>query len=93
MDTQKAQDMAEDPQRIINELKEFRKTAQLLSSREISDHYRGEWVALYARNVCAHGETLETVLDQVDAQGLPREHTLIHFIEDESRVMILHAHR
>ena len=93
MDTQNVQGMDEDAQRIITELDKFRETAQILSSRELSDRYKGGWVALYSSAVCAHGKTLEAVLDQVDAQGLPREHTLIHFIEDESRTMILHAHR
>ena len=84
--------MTEYPQQIINDLREFSETAQLLSSREVCDRYKGQWVALYARDVRAHGASLDAVLEQVDGQGLPREHTLIHFIEDGSRVLILNAH-
>ncbi len=80
-----------DPKQAVKELAEFSETAKLLSRADICNQYRGQWVALYESSVRAHAETLEDILRQVDEQGLPRGQTLVHFIDDGTRTLILNA--
>ena len=80
-----------DPNRVDEELRAFRKTAKRLSARSprMIDRYRGQWIALYAGRIRAHGDSMESVLATVDEKRLPREHTIVRFIEDEPRTFIL----
>lgn len=87
------QEIIGDPKEALEESRQFSETAQLLSQSEIYERYKGEWVALYDRDVRAHSKTLKGILKQVDVQGLPRGQTLIHFIDDGTRTLILHASR
>ena len=83
-----------DPKQAAQEMRAFHKTSMLLSSRRrprIIDRYPGEWVALYDNRVCAHAETREAVLAEIDAMGIPRAQTLVRFINDKPRTMILCA--
>lgn len=80
-----------DPRTVDEELQSFRKTARRLSSRHprMIERYPGQWVALHSGRVRAHGGSLESVLTEVDLKGLSRQQTIVRFIDDEPRTMLL----
>lgn len=84
-------DIIGDPQKIDEELRDFRKTARYLSSRRsrITERYPEQWVALHSGKVQAHGPTLTGVLEEIDAKGLSRGQTIVTFIHKEPRTLIL----
>ena len=79
------------PDEIGRDLTKFRKAARALSSRQprLIDRYEKQWVGVYGGHVRVHGETLESVLSQIDAKGLPREHVIVRFIDKNQKTMIL----
>ena len=81
----------ENPKRVASDLREFRQTALLLSSKEprMVDEYPHKWVALYAGKVRAHEDTYKKVLDAIDRQDIPRERVLIRYIDPNPRTLIL----
>jgi hypothetical protein len=80
-----------DPADVDRELQRFRKAARVLSSQRarLIDRYPKQWVAVYDGRVRARGRTLQAVMKQVDKEGLPREHTVVRFIDKNHRTMIL----
>ena len=37
----------------------------------------------------AHGQTFDEVMTKIDQEGLPREHTIVRFIDNDDLTMIL----
>ncbi len=79
------------PEAVASELAEFQKTVRALSSNHprMIDKYPRQWVAIYRGKVRATGNSLEDVLTEMDEKGLPRERTVVRFIEKNHRTMIL----
>ena len=87
-------DLAEligDPDRVYNELREFQKSARILSSpkRRLRERYPEQWVGICGGRVQANAETMGAVLDTIDAKGLSREDTIVRFITREPKTLIL----
>lgn len=80
-----------DPKDVDRGLQDFRKAAQVLSSRHprLIDRYSKKWVAVYRGQVRASGKVFASVLAEVDKKGLPREHVIVRFIDRNQRTMIL----
>jgi hypothetical protein len=72
-------------------LGQFRKSAQLLSSDEqgVVDDYQLQWIGVYQGKVVASGETLESLMSQLQRNNIPSQDTLIRFVDKEERVLIL----
>jgi hypothetical protein len=79
------------PADVDRELQSFRKAARVLSSQRarLIDRYPKQWVAVYDGKVRAQGRTLQAVMKQIEKEGLPREHTVVRFIDKTRRTMIL----
>ena len=79
------------PADIDRELQGFRKSARILSSHHprLIDRYQKKWVAIYDGRTRAHGRTLQATLQLIDRKGLPREHTIVRYIDRNQRTMIL----
>jgi hypothetical protein len=79
------------PADIDRELQIFRREARALAhrQRELKDRYRDQWIAVFDGEVRAAGRTFESVLKQVDREGLPKERTLVRYIDEDDRAMIL----
>ena len=84
-------DFVDDPHQIDEDLQAFRKTAMHLSSHHprMIELYPQKWIVLHAEEVKAHGDTLESVLEAADSQGLPRGQVIVRFINTEPRTLIL----
>ena len=79
-----------DPRRVGAELRSFIETARHLSDDPtIAELYKGQWVGVHGRQVRAHGDTVENVLDQLDAAGCARSQVIVRFIDKEPRTLIL----
>src|SRR6185295_14167700 len=79
-----------DPADVVRALRRFRRSANSLSKqyRELANRYPGQWVAVFDGKVRAHGATFEAVMHKIDQEGLPREHALVRFIDNDDRIMI-----
>ena len=79
------------PADVDRDLQNFRKAAHVLSSQRprLIDRYPKQWVAVYDGKVRARGRTFQAVMKQIDKEGLPREHTIVRFIDKNHRTMIL----
>ena len=79
-----------DPRRVAAELTSFQETAKGLSANQprMIEEYPELWVGLYSGSVRAHGPTLESVLEKIDSEGIPREQVIVKFIHTEPRTMI-----
>ena len=79
------------PVELDNELKSFRKTARRLSSDapRMIERYNRKWVALHSGRVRAHGESFEVVMAEIDSKGYSRKGTIIRYITDEPRTLLL----
>lgn len=79
------------PAIVDKELRSFRKSAKVLSSQRdrLIDKYAKQWIAVYRTKVVANGRTIQSVLDQVDRQKLPREQVIVRFIDRNARTMVL----
>ncbi len=80
-----------DPRDLRDEIQRFRRAARILSSKHprLIDRYPKQWVAVYEGKVRAAGSTFNSVLAQVDKQGLPRRAVIVRFIDKNQRTMIL----
>lgn len=79
------------PADIDRELQSFRRSARILSSHHprLIDRYQKKWVAIYDGKTRAQGRTLQSIWQQLDKKGLPREHTIVRYIDKNQRTMIL----
>ena len=81
-----------DPQKIHDDLREFRKTEKLFTTSKYNrlvEKYPDKWIAVTAGRVEAHGDSYEAVLQMICEKGLPRDSTIIEFIETDPITMIL----
>ena len=83
--------MHERPKKIAQSLRKFQRAARVLSSNQprLIDEYPDQWVAVNDSNVVAHGDTLDTVLQQVDEKGVHRSDVIVRFLERTQRTLIL----
>ena len=91
MDEKTILEIIGDPREVDKELRAFSKSARWLSSRwaKLVERYPQEWIAVYSSRIRAHGPTLDSVLKELDAKGVPREKALVRFIQTEPRKLIL----
>jgi hypothetical protein len=84
-------DLIGDPRQVDRELGSFRQTARILSSDHprLIDEYPRQWIAAYEGKVRVAGRTLNSVLSQVEKQGLPKQRVIIRYIDKNQRTMIL----
>ena len=80
-----------DARKVGDELKAFRKTAMLLSSRypQLIERYPDQWIAMQSGKVKAHGDSLESVLREIDEKGLSRDETVVRFMQNDPRQLIV----
>lgn len=80
-----------DPVQVDRSLQSFCKAASVLSSDHprLIDKYPKQWVAVYNGEVKATATTFNALLAQVDRVHLPRDETIIRFIDRNQRTMIL----
>jgi hypothetical protein len=80
-----------DPADVDRELRKFRQSARSLSSRygQLAGKYAGQWVAAFDGKVRARGQSFQEVIEKIDQEGLPKEHTIVRFIDNDDRTMIL----
>jgi len=79
------------PKEVDQELASFRRTARVLSSDHphLIDEYPQQWIVAFEGKVRASGDTLASVLEQADIEGLPRDKIIIRHIDRNQRTMIL----
>jgi len=84
-------DLIGDPDELERELADFRRNAQVLSSRQrhLIAGYPKQWVAIFGGEVAAFAPTLEGLLEQMQERGIPRGHAIIRYIDKNRRKMIL----
>ena len=72
-------DLIRDPRQVDRELRSFQRTALILSSDHprLIDEYPRQWIAAYRGKVRAAGSTLDSVLAQVESQGIPKQHVIV----------------
>jgi hypothetical protein len=81
----------ERPEDIAASLERFAEAASVLSQthpRLIHD-YPDQWVAVRDNHVLAHGDSIESVLREVDAKGIDRASVIVRLIEKKPRTFIL----
>ena len=81
-----------DPQKIHDDVREIRKTEKPFTTSKYNrlvEKYPDKWIAVTAGRVEAHGDSYEAVLEMICEKGLPRESTIIQFIEKDPITMIL----
>ena len=81
----------DNPERVAEELREFSKTAMLLSSDgpRMVDEYPHQWVALQAGEVQANTDDFESLLEAIDSLGIPRAETIVRYIDPDPPTLIL----
>lgn len=79
-----------DVKAIARDLREFRKTAKILSSStpRLIDIYPDRWIAVYDGKVQFSGKTLKSVLNGAKKLNLPKERYLIRYIAKKRKTMI-----
>jgi len=79
------------PSEVDKELRSFRKSAMVLSSKHprLINRYPKQWVAVYNGKTIAVGRTLNSALREVDKRGIPRGHVIVRYIDKNQRTMIL----
>jgi len=79
------------PSEVDKELRSFRKSAMVLSSKHprLIIRYPKQWVAVYEGKTIAVGRTLNSALREVDKKGIQREHVIVRYIDKNQRTMIL----
>jgi hypothetical protein len=83
--------MLGDPSAVDRELREFGKSARILSSRQkhLIASYAKQWVGMVSGRVVANAPTLKAVVAQLDRLGVPRGRALVRYIDKNPRKMIL----
>ena len=83
--------MLGDPKKVASELRAFRKDARVLSSKRahLISQYPDQWVGIHQSQVVVSGGTLDSVVEQLDALGIPRGRAIVRFISKHPRKMFL----
>lgn len=62
----------------------------LLKNREeLMRQHSEQWVAIHDRKVVARSKTLEGLLAEMDARGIPKGSALVHFLTTKAQALIL----
>lgn len=83
--------MLGDPRDVARDLRAFQDDARVLSSKRqhLLEQYPNMWVGIHERKVVAKGETLDAVVEQLVALGIPRGRAIVRFISKHPRKMFL----
>jgi len=73
------------------ELREFSDAAKVLSSDHprMIDAYPLQWVGVYRGRVAASAQTLSSLMNQLENEGIPPEKAIVRFIDKNERTLIL----
>lgn len=84
-------EMLGDPRDVARDLRAFQDDARVLSSKRqhLLEQYPNMWVGIHERKVVAKGETLDAVVEQLVALGIPRGRAIVRFISKHPRKMFL----
>ena len=87
----KVLEMLGDPKEVARDLRAFRKDARVLSSKRqnLINEYPNQWVGIHNNEVVAKGGTLDSVVQQLDALGVPRGRAIVRYISKHPRKMFL----
>lgn len=91
MDRRPTAELIGDISRVAANLAGFRRSARALSSPRLRllERFPNQWVGIYNGRLVAHGPTLDAVLAEIDARGLPRGNVFVHFVEANHRTLIV----
>jgi len=82
--------LGDSPESVAKSLTDFSRSSELLSvDSSLVDRYAHKWIGVCSGKVMAAEDDLEALLDSLDTQGLPRNQTVVRFIEREQRTLIL----
>ena len=72
-------------------LRDFANRVRALDTRriELTEKYPNKWIAMHNADIVSFADTLEDVLKELDARGVPRKGAVIEFMDTERRTMIL----
>ena len=90
--TSKAIDRARPSAAEIDEmLRSFAASAQVFSSdrKSLIDKFENKWVAVYRERVEAVADSLDDVMRQIAAKGIPAGEAAIRFVDRGERTLIL----
>ena len=79
------------PEDIARGLREFSKSAEMLSNdrpRLINEHPL-QWVGVYRGEVSAKADDLPSLIEELERRGIPLGDTIVRFIEQNQRTLIL----
>lgn len=78
------------PHEVVAQLSAFNASSLLLSNdRWLADNYAQKWIGVYSGEVRAAEDELDSLIDSLDKQGIPRSDTIIRFIERNRKTLIL----
>jgi len=85
------QQLIGDPAALARDLQAFQKSANEFSGNgnDLIRKHRKKWIAVYEGKIEAEAPTLNTLLTQIDAKGIPRGSTMVRYIDRNNRVLIL----
>ena len=56
---------------------------------QLTKKYPNKWIAMYNGEVDATADSLENLLKEMDRLGIPREESIVKFMDTERRTLIL----
>ena len=56
---------------------------------QLTKKYPNKWIAMYNGEVAATADSLENLLKEMDRLGIPREESIVKFMDTERRTLIL----
>lgn len=80
-----------DPEDIAKGLREFSRSAETLSNNQtrfVSEH-PSKWIGVYQGQVSAKADDLSSLMAELERQGIPLGDTIVRFIEENQRTLIL----
>ena len=83
--------LGSDPEDIARGLREFSKSAEMLSNdqpRLINKHPL-QWVGVYRGEVSAKADNLPSLMEELERRGIPLGDTIVRFIEKNQRTLIV----
>jgi hypothetical protein len=79
------------PGDVARELADFSASARVFSTDHprLIDEHPQQWVGVYKGRVEAAGKTMKSVLSQLREKGVPKDETIVRFIDREEKTLIL----
>ena len=80
-----------DPADIAKGLREFSRSAETLSNNQprfVNEH-PSKWIGVYQGRVSAKADDLSSLMAELERQGIPLGDTIVRFIEENQRTLIL----